>query len=110
MSQDLLESIDGGIATLTMNRPDSRNALSRAMMTGLAESLARLALDPKVRVVVLTGAGRAFCWGATSRASRSARPAAATTRSRASTRRSPTFARGWRRCAGSTRCRSRRSR
>jgi 2-(1,2-epoxy-1,2-dihydrophenyl)acetyl-CoA isomerase len=63
MTQDLLESVDGGIATLTMNRPDSRNALSRDMMTGLAESLARLALDPKVRVVVLTGAGRAFCSG-----------------------------------------------
>ena len=64
MTQDLLESVDDGIATLTMNRPDSRNALSRDMMTGLAESLARLALDPKVRVVVLTGAGRAFCAGA----------------------------------------------
>ncbi|MFN9773007.1 MAG: enoyl-CoA hydratase [Burkholderiales bacterium] len=63
MTQDLLESVDDGIATLTMNRPDSRNALSRDMMTGLAESLARLALDPKVRVVVLTGAGRAFCSG-----------------------------------------------
>jgi 2-(1,2-epoxy-1,2-dihydrophenyl)acetyl-CoA isomerase len=63
MTQDLLESVEGGIATLTMNRPDSRNALSRAMMNGLAESLARLAIDPKVRLVVLTGAGRAFCSG-----------------------------------------------
>jgi 2-(1,2-epoxy-1,2-dihydrophenyl)acetyl-CoA isomerase len=63
MTQDLLETVDGGIATLTMNRPDSRNALSRAMMVGLAEALQRLALDPAVRVVVLTGAGRAFCSG-----------------------------------------------
>ena len=63
MTQDLLETIDGGIATLTMNRPDSRNALSRAMMTGLADALQRLALDRSVRVVVLTGAGRAFCSG-----------------------------------------------
>jgi 2-(1,2-epoxy-1,2-dihydrophenyl)acetyl-CoA isomerase len=63
MTQDLIETIDGGIATLTMNRPESRNALSRPMMTALAESLARLALDPAVRVVVLTGAGRAFCSG-----------------------------------------------
>lgn len=63
MTQDLLESVADGVATLTMNRPDSRNALSRAMMTALAESLQRLALDPAVRVVVLTGAGRAFCAG-----------------------------------------------
>ena len=63
MTQDLLESVADGVATLTMNRPDSRNALSRAMMTALAESLQRLALDPAVRVVVLTGAGRALCSG-----------------------------------------------
>jgi enoyl-CoA hydratase/carnithine racemase len=52
-----------GIATLTLNRPDSRNALSRPMMVGLAESLQRLALDPAIRAVVLTGAGRAFSAG-----------------------------------------------
>ncbi len=63
MSQDLLQTIEHGVATLTMNRPDSRNALSRELMTGLAESLTRLALDSTVRVVVLTGAGRAFCSG-----------------------------------------------
>jgi 2-(1,2-epoxy-1,2-dihydrophenyl)acetyl-CoA isomerase len=63
MTQDLLETIDGGIATLTMNRPDSRNALSREMMLALHESLQRLATDPAVRVVVLTGTGRAFCSG-----------------------------------------------
>ena len=63
MTQDLIETLDGGIATLTLNRPDSRNALSRPMMVGLAEALQRLALDPAVRAVVLTGAGRAFCSG-----------------------------------------------
>ncbi len=63
MSQDLLETIDKGIATLTMNRPDSRNSLSRELMSGLAQALARLANDSSVRVVVLTGAGRAFCSG-----------------------------------------------
>ena len=63
MSEELLESVSDGIATLTMNRPDSRNALTREMTTGLADSLARLARDPAVRVVVLTGAGRAFCSG-----------------------------------------------
>lgn len=63
MSQDLLETIENGIATLTMNRPDSRNSLSRELMSGLAAALTRLANDSSVRVVVLTGAGRAFCSG-----------------------------------------------
>ena len=63
MSQDLLESRDGAIATLTMNRPDSRNAFSRAMMEDLLSSLTRLATDPEVRAVVLTGTGKAFCAG-----------------------------------------------
>lgn len=63
MSQDLQESFAGGIATLTMNRPEARNALTRDMMMGLAEALPRLANDPAVRLVVLTGAGEAFCAG-----------------------------------------------
>ena len=63
MSQDLLESFEGGIATLTMNRPDARNALSLAMFDGLAEALPRLAKNAAVRLVVLTGAGAAFCAG-----------------------------------------------
>ncbi|MES2716005.1 MAG: enoyl-CoA hydratase [Pseudomonadota bacterium] len=63
MTQDLLETIDGGIATLTMNRPEARNALSRDMMLALAEAMPRLANDPAVRLVVLTGTGAAFCSG-----------------------------------------------
>ncbi|MFM1991132.1 MAG: enoyl-CoA hydratase [Pseudomonadota bacterium] len=63
MTQDLIETVADGVATLTLNRPDSRNALSRPMMLALAEALPRLAVDRKVRAVVLTGAGRAFCSG-----------------------------------------------
>lgn len=63
MTQDLIESFDAGIATLTLNRPESRNALSHEIMLALAEALPRLALDPTVRAVVVTGAGRAFCSG-----------------------------------------------
>jgi 2-(1,2-epoxy-1,2-dihydrophenyl)acetyl-CoA isomerase len=63
MSQDLIESTEGGIATLTMNRPEARNALSAEMFDSLAEALPRLANDPAVRLVVLTGAGAAFCSG-----------------------------------------------
>ena len=63
MAQELLETMEGGIATLTMNRPEARNALSREMMVGLAEALPRLAADPAVRLLILTGAGGAFCSG-----------------------------------------------
>jgi 2-(1,2-epoxy-1,2-dihydrophenyl)acetyl-CoA isomerase len=63
MTQDLLETNQAGIATLTMNRPESRNALTRDMMVALSEALPRLAADPTVRLVVLTGAGNAFCAG-----------------------------------------------
>jgi enoyl-CoA hydratase/carnithine racemase len=57
MSQDLLEHIEGGIATLTMNRPEARNAMTRPMLIDLERSLARLAADRSVRLVVLTGTG-----------------------------------------------------
>ena len=63
MSDHLLEAINRGIATLTMNRPEARNARSPSMMAGLEEAIPRLAGDPEVRVVVLTGAGGAFCAG-----------------------------------------------
>jgi 2-(1,2-epoxy-1,2-dihydrophenyl)acetyl-CoA isomerase len=63
MSAHLIESREGGVATLTMNRPESRNAMSGDMMQGLSEALPRLAADPAVRCVVLTGAGGAFCAG-----------------------------------------------
>ncbi len=63
MSEHLIESADEGVVTLTMNRPESLNALSGPMMQGLREALPRLAADPDVRAVVLTGAGKAFCAG-----------------------------------------------
>jgi len=63
MSQDLLEVVKDGVATLTMNRPDRLNALSGPMLDAMLEALPRLASDPDVGVVVLTGAGRGFCAG-----------------------------------------------
>ena len=59
----ILEAKHDGIATLVMNRPDKLNALNSALSTALNEALTRLADDHTVRVVVLTGAGRAFCAG-----------------------------------------------
>lgn len=60
---DLLASLDDGILTLTMNRPEARNAMSGAMTAALGEQLAAAELDTAVKCVVLTGAGKGFCAG-----------------------------------------------
>jgi 2-(1,2-epoxy-1,2-dihydrophenyl)acetyl-CoA isomerase len=60
---DLIETIEDGVATLTFNRPERMNALSTPIMEGLLHGLPRLAGDPAIRVIVLIGAGRAFCAG-----------------------------------------------
>jgi len=52
-----------GVTTLTLNRPEARNALSLGMLKALSAELHRAATDSSVRVVVLTGAGPAFCAG-----------------------------------------------
>ena len=59
----LLRRDEGGIATLTLNRPAQFNALSQELLAQLETALAAIALDPAVRVVVLAGAGKAFCAG-----------------------------------------------
>jgi 2-(1,2-epoxy-1,2-dihydrophenyl)acetyl-CoA isomerase len=63
MEQQLIETISEGVAMLTLNRPERLNALSTPIMEGLLEALPRLAQDIGVGVIVLTGAGRAFCAG-----------------------------------------------
>jgi len=59
----LLEGKHDGIATLVMNRPDRMNALNNELALALNDALGHIAEDDTVRVVVLTGAGRAFCAG-----------------------------------------------
>jgi enoyl-CoA hydratase/carnithine racemase len=59
----LLCRIDGATARLTLNDPGRANALSEAMMRALSDTLARLAGDPTVRVIVLGAEGRIFCAG-----------------------------------------------
>lgn len=62
---DLLESIDArGVATLTLNRPDRRNALNEALIAHMTDALCRLDARSDVRVVVLTGNGPNFSAGA----------------------------------------------
>jgi enoyl-CoA hydratase/carnithine racemase len=62
-NQILLREDTGGIARLTMNRPQALNALSDAMIAALSDTLAQIADDPSVRAVILSGAGKAFCAG-----------------------------------------------
>lgn len=59
----LLESIKDGVATLVMNRPERLNSLNNELTSALNDALGRIAEDQSVRVVVITGAGRAFCAG-----------------------------------------------
>ena len=62
--KQILVERDGHMARVTINRPERRNAISQAAWQSLAASFDNLAVDPGVRVVVLTGAGdRAFCAG-----------------------------------------------
>ena len=63
MTDQLIETFEDGIATLTMNRPEARNALTGELLAALSAAAPRLAMDPKVRLVVITGAGGAFCAG-----------------------------------------------
>jgi 2-(1,2-epoxy-1,2-dihydrophenyl)acetyl-CoA isomerase len=60
---DLLESIEDGVATLTLNRPESLNALSMDIRNGMLDALERFAEDDRIGCIVLTGAGRGFCAG-----------------------------------------------
>ena len=59
----LLRQDDGGVATLTLNRPQARNALSAALMAALQAELDAIHADTATRVVVIAGAGPAFCAG-----------------------------------------------
>jgi 2-(1,2-epoxy-1,2-dihydrophenyl)acetyl-CoA isomerase len=59
----LLESREGSIVTLAMNRPERLNALDNDLSTTLNEALSRIIVDRSVNVVILTGSGRGFCAG-----------------------------------------------
>ena len=59
----LIERDHSGYAVITLNRPQAMNAMSRALLTELTEAIEALTDDPDVRVLILTGSGRAFCAG-----------------------------------------------
>ena len=63
MTDALIVDRADGVATLTLNRPESMNSLSLELKQSLVEAVADVSADDSVRAVVLTGAGRAFCVG-----------------------------------------------
>src|ERR1700683_4224028 len=63
MSDIVIETLEDGLLTLTLNRPERRNALNPAMLEALLDATRRAALNPAVTVVMLTAAGRSFCVG-----------------------------------------------
>jgi enoyl-CoA hydratase len=65
MDDTLLVTVEAGIATITLNRPRVRNALTTALLAQLAQALSRAEADPAIRAIILTGAGdKAFAAGA----------------------------------------------
>jgi 2-(1,2-epoxy-1,2-dihydrophenyl)acetyl-CoA isomerase len=63
MPDTVLYDIDGPIATLTLNRPERMNTMNAALLEDALEAIERAADDERVRVLILTGNGRAFCAG-----------------------------------------------
>lgn len=63
MTTELIEHLESGVLTLTLNRPERLNALTVPMTDALLDALRRAAVDTKVRAVLLAGAGRGFCAG-----------------------------------------------
>ena len=60
----VLYAFDGAVARVTLNRPDKRNALNDAVIAGIKEGLRKASADERVRVIVISGAGKDFCSGA----------------------------------------------
>lgn len=63
-TDQVLYSVDGAVARVTLNRPEKRNALNDAVIAGIKDGLNRASQDKRVRVVVISGAGKDFCSGA----------------------------------------------
>lgn len=95
MSEDvLMEKRDDGVALITLNRPESLNAMGGQLMPMLAGYLADVSHDRKVRCVVLTGAGRAFCAGGDVKGMAAGRSALGEENGASASSAAATFARG----------------
>ena len=63
MTESVRWDLDGAVATITLNRPQARNALTAELKTALLGALREAGASPQVRAVLITGAGQAFCAG-----------------------------------------------
>jgi len=72
----VLFEVEGGIATITLNRPENRNSMTPELMQAFRACVARAAADPALRAVVVTGRGASFCAGADFRGASPAAPRA----------------------------------
>ncbi|MCH8191901.1 MAG: enoyl-CoA hydratase/isomerase family protein, partial [Chloroflexi bacterium] len=63
-NEEVLYDVSEHIATITLNAPERMNSFSDSLLTGWADGIRRAAKDEDVRVVIITGSGRAFCAGA----------------------------------------------
>jgi enoyl-CoA hydratase len=63
MSNEVQTAIEHGILTVTINRPDARNAINRAVAVGIAQAMSELDENPALRLAILTGSSNTFCSG-----------------------------------------------
>src|SRR5215813_13523052 len=63
-TDQVLYSVEGAVARVTLNRPEKRNALNDAVIAGLKDGLKKASKDERIRVIVISGAGKDFCSGA----------------------------------------------
>ena len=60
---EVMVSVDNGVLTITLNRPQTKNAANKALADGVNAAIDQLESDPDLRVAVMTGAGGTFCSG-----------------------------------------------
>lgn len=63
MEQPILYETDGPVAIIRLNRPERRNAINEALLRGLYDSLDKVTRDSAIKVIIITGVGKAFCSG-----------------------------------------------
>lgn len=63
MEKPLLFEVENGIALITLNRPERRNAFNQALLTAIYDAIDEVARNPEIKVAILTGAGKGFCSG-----------------------------------------------